>query len=102
MHQFSLSRMIGVGVIVEGVFGLIALGRGVGKIIMDEEPAQFNANVLLSEGQVGQVADDIVSILDAVGSAGRSLGNSELIAPASPWGTKPSRNDLGPEGDEIG
>src|SRR5947207_9639316 len=102
MHQFSLSGMIRVGVIVEGVFGLIAFGRGVGEIIMDEEPAQLNADVLLSEREVGQVADNIIAVLDAVGSARRSLGNSELIAPASPGGTKPSRNDLGSEGDEIG
>ena len=38
---------------------------------MDEEAAQFHAEEFLGEGLVGQVAKDLIAILDAIGPGAR-------------------------------
>jgi len=49
---------------------------------MDEEPAQFDADVFLGKWLVGQVGDDVVAVLKSAGAGARR--NSKLVTASGP------------------
>src|ERR1043166_8879433 len=102
MHQLCFRGTRWVGIIVKSVFGLVRFGGGVREIIMHKQPAELDTNVLFSEGQVGQVADDVIAVLNAVGSTRGTRRDGKLVVPSCPRRTEAGRDGFRPEWNKIG
>ena len=85
MDQLFVGSGLGIGEIVT-----------VSEIIVDQEPAQFDAEILLSEGLVGQMSEGFVSVLNAIGSG--PGGELKSIGSSRPRGAEASRGG----GDQSG
>src|SRR5581483_7167498 len=76
--QLRLGRLVGGRKIVPD-----------GEIIMHKQPAELHADELFGERKVGQVGDDLVALLDAVGVSLRGwFLDDVLIIPARPGSAK--------------
>ena len=71
MDQVRLGRQVAPGIIVNGVGRAVRIIARVRKVIVDEQAAEFDADVFLRERLIREVSNDIVAVGNPIRAAAR-------------------------------
>ena len=98
--QLRFGAAIRIGVIVVGVLGEVRGGGRVRELVVNEEPAEFDADVLGGVDVGGETLNHIVAVLNA--RVADAAGNRNLVRPSSPRCAEAGGVNLRTIGDEVG